>query len=575
LEDNVTENTTSEENQRSNLALVLLVVFLALMAWSTRYWLSSGFGLYEDDLTFIPGAIEADFGSIIHMISGYFSSLAQQGRPLMWSWVVLFSHLGWQLAGLQGMYILAYCVWLTNIVLFVLLLQKINNCFFFFVVGGLAYVLFSADTNQAFLFNAFGLQSAITFLLIALYIYLANDKFRWVSYLFLLLVILNYETPYLLFIAAPLLTAYTGKLLKKRLMENSLVLMSLFLLVFLLRYLSGEARVATLGLSEMITTPIKHMAIGPFVGFGTYFLRPLLVLQRLTPGLALSSMLSAGFIFAVIYWVIQSKNLTGFALFPISKQWWSGLVEPAKRELRIILAGIVMLIAAYPLTIILRPYAISGRETRVHLASVVGASLIMASGITLITRSLTGKRIRVAFLVLVSLVFGFNFAFGFIIQEAYQRAWVLQKTFWRELLPLIDDVEDGSAVLVEPSGLEDVLYIDANTWNVPRVLPQLFVFAEDRESPPRAFRLAHAWKSNLIRMPGYFTLDGNNTIAPSSTYGEYEHEKSIYITSVTGEFIRQRELVFQEETIYLKPVGPGVLSTLETRILYDLMILGN
>ncbi len=569
----MTDDTGGKENKTSVYAMVLLLVFLAVMAWSARYWLSPGFGLYEDDLTFIPGAIEADFGEIMTTISGYFSSLAQQGRPLMWSWVVLLSHLGWHLAGLQGMYILAYCVWLTNIVLFVLLLRRLHPSFFFCVVGGFAYVLFSADTNQAFLFNAFGLQSAITFLLIALHIYLASEKFRWVSYVFLILVILNYETPYLLFIAAPLLTEHKGQLLKKRILENTLLVGGLFLLVFFLRYLSGEARVATMGLSEMILTPIRHMAIGPFVGLGIYFLRPILVLQRLTPGLTLAALLSGVLIFAVLFWVLRSFHLQSFDLFPINKQWWGRLPEENKRLLRIILAGIVMLIVAYPLTIILRPYAISGRETRVHLASVVGTSLIMAGGITLITSALSGKGIRLAFLGLVSLILGFNFAFGFIIQQAYERAWTLQKSFWRELLPLIDDVGDGSAVLVEPSGLEDVLYIDANTWVVPRMLPRFFVFPEDWERIPSVFRLAKFWEENIVRIPGYFTIDGTNSFAHLIAFGDYEHEKSIYITSEGGTLMRQPEMIFQEETIYLKPIGPGVLSTLETRILYDLMIL--
>ncbi len=106
---------------KSNIKWVVLFLLLAGMAWFTRYYLSSGFGLYEDDLTFIPSAIEADFNGILGMISGYFSSLSQQGRPFMWSWVVLLSHLGWRLGGLQGMYMIAYLVWLINIILLSLL----------------------------------------------------------------------------------------------------------------------------------------------------------------------------------------------------------------------------------------------------------------------------------------------------------------------------------------------------------------------------------------------------------------------------------------------------------------------
>ena len=203
-------------NQRQPwYAWALLILFLAAAAWCTRYWLSPNFGLYEDDLTFIPSAVEADFKSVLSMISGYFSTLAEQGRPFMWSFVVLFGHLGWRLGGLQGMYLIAYGIWLINILLFLLLLRRIQWSFLFCAVGGLAYVVFSADTTQSFLFNAFGLQTAITFFLAALHLYIGEGKLRWLAYVFLALVMLTYETPFLLFFAAPLLTKHNGKTLKK------------------------------------------------------------------------------------------------------------------------------------------------------------------------------------------------------------------------------------------------------------------------------------------------------------------------------------------------------------------------
>ena len=74
------------------LLWALLVLFLAVIAWCARYWMSGSFGLYEDDLTFLPMAMEADFNTILTTISGYFSTLAEQGRPLMWSWVVFLGH---------------------------------------------------------------------------------------------------------------------------------------------------------------------------------------------------------------------------------------------------------------------------------------------------------------------------------------------------------------------------------------------------------------------------------------------------------------------------------------------------
>jgi hypothetical protein len=568
----MTERIGINKKNKATIKWLLLLLFLALLAWSGRYWLSAGFGLYEDDLTFIPDAIESDFTEIMGAVAGQLSTLGHQGRPLMWSWVILFGYLGWHLGGLQGMYVIAYAIWLTNIVLFVLLLRRINRPFLFSVVGGLTYVLFTADTNQAFLFNAFGLQTAITFLLIAFHFYLTHKKFRWLSYLFLFLVIINYETPYWLFLAAPLLSQDTGKPLKKRLLVNTLVMVVLFLTIYFLRQAAGDSRVAGLNLGDMILTPIKHMAIGPAVSLGIYFLRPMLVIRDLTPSLAVAAVLSALAIFGLLYWVFRGEKLSKTSLFPIKKGWWANLDPQSQRDLRLLLAGLIMVVLAYPLTIILRPYAISGRETRVHLAGVVGAALVAASFFTLVIRSFKSQGVRLVLLGLVSLLFGFNFAFGFVLQKAYVRAWDLQKQFWREIIPLISDAVDGTAILVEPSGMEDVLYINANTWVLPRMLERFYVFPEDWERVPAVYRLEKFWETNIVRIPGYFTIDGTNSFAHLVAFGDYDQKLAIYVTTAGGRMERQPTMMFMDEELTLKPVGPDLFSTFETRLLYDLMI---
>ena len=566
------ERTHSIEQNRPWVKWVVLFIFLAALAWFTRYWFSSGFGLYEDDLTYIPTAMEASFGEIIEQIAAQLSTLGHQGRPLMWSWVILFGHLGWHLGGLHGMYLITYTIWLLNIILFVLLLRRINPSFMFSLVGGLAYVLFSADTNQAFLFNAFGLQTAITFLLIALHIYLCDRKTRWLSYLFLIFVIINYETPFWLFLAAPLLTEVKDKPLKKQFIINTALMAVIFLAVYFLRYLSGESRVAELSLQEMIVIPIKHMAIGPAVSLGIYFLRPFLVIRNLTTGLAVAGTASALGIFGTLYWAYQQEKPSFVSVFPLKGGWWDRLGPQVQREIRLLFAGLIMLPFAYPLTIILRATAISGRETRVHLAGVVGAALVAASVTMLLLRALTSKGLRLVLLGLISLIFGLNFAFGFVIQKAYVRAWELQKQFWRELIPLISDSVDGTAILVEPSGIEDVLYINANTWVLPRMLERFYVFPDDWERVPAVFRLAKFWEENIVRVPGYFTLDGTNSFAHLVTFGDYEQELAIFVTTSGGIVERQSTLTFMDEVIPVKPVGQDIFSTLETTLLFDLMV---
>lgn len=551
---------------------VLFFLLLALTAWGARYWLSSSFGLYEDDLTFIPSAIEADFEGVLGMISGYFSTLAEQGRPLMWSWVVLFAHLGWQLAGLQGMYILGFGIWFLNILLFVLLLRRIQGSFLFCVVGGLAYVVFSADTTQAFLFNAFGLQTAITFLLFALHLYLSKGWLRWLAYPVLIFVMLNYETPFLLFLAAPLMTRENGRALKRRFLFNTLLVLLIFFLIYLLRIAAGDPRASSLGFPEMILTPIRQMALGPFVGLGAYLLRPLQVLRRVTLEQGVAAAVASFTFFMVFLWVQKREVISGVKLLPVKKGWWTDLTPEARREVRLFLAGILMLFLAYPLTVILRPYAISGRATRVHLAAVVGAGLVLASLALLVFRSLRKKGLRIGFLVFLALLLGLNFAFGFVIQRDYQRAWRLEKAFWGQLIPLIQDVQEGIAILVEPDAFQDVLQIGANTWNLPRVLPQLYHFPEAWEQAPRVFRLIDGWQNNIVRIPGYFTLDGSNVYASNRNFGDFVQKQTIFISGTDDGLTRRLEPLPLGKMAPVKAIGETVLDDFPTRPLYDLLI---
>jgi len=554
------------------VAWILLFLVLAAAAWGTRYWLSPSFGLYEDDLTFIPSAIEADFTVVLEMISGYFSTLAEQGRPLMWSWVVLFAHLGWQLGSLQGMYILGFLIWLINIFLFVLLLQRIQRSFLFCVIGGIAYVVFSADTTQAFLFNAFGLQTAITFLLLSLHIYLNKGWLRWLAYPVLILVMLNYETPFLLFLAAPLLTKANGRLLKKRVWTNTLLVAIIFFGIYLLRLAAGDTRASSLGFPEMVLIPFRHMAIGPFVGLGSYFLRPLQVLRKIKLEQGLAAMAASMAFFLFLFCGRKGANQPEAKLLPLRKGWWTDLPTEARREVRLTLAGVLMLIMAYPLTVILRPYAISGRATRVHLAAVVGAALIVASFASLIFRSLRKRELRTLFMGLLALMLGLNFAYGFVVQRDYQRAWQLEQEFWGDLIPLIQDVQEGIAILAEPAAFQDVLQIGANTWNLPRVLPQLYHFPEDWEQPPRVFRLIDGWQNNIVRLPGYFTLDGSNVYASNRNFGDFVQKQTIFISAAEDGLARRTEPLPLSGMREVKPVSEPVLSDFPTRPLYDLLI---
>jgi hypothetical protein len=90
---------------RKWLLVALDLLLLAGLFWVARYWHSRSFGLYEDDLTIIPGAIQMKLGELLKFIGSYIVTFQGQERPLHHSFIRLFSWAGWRLAGLWGMYL--------------------------------------------------------------------------------------------------------------------------------------------------------------------------------------------------------------------------------------------------------------------------------------------------------------------------------------------------------------------------------------------------------------------------------------------------------------------------------------
>ncbi len=193
-----------------------------------------------------------------------------------------------------------------------------------------------------------------------------------------------------------------------------------------------------------------------------------------------------------------------------------------------------MMVLAYPLTFTVRAYAISGRDTRVHAAGVIGAAFLLGAVMLLIlwiADSYQRKRVAV---LLLAVWLGLMAGFGFVIQRDYRLAWTYQQEFWSDLVQLVPDVEDGTVILVDPGGLTDTRHIGANYWNLPRVLEQLYVFPGDWDRPPRVYRLTENWKDGIITSDGVLALDASTVFAPPSTLGMADPANAILITTDDG-----------------------------------------
>jgi hypothetical protein len=173
------------------------------------------------------------------------------------------------------------------------------------------------------------------------------------------------------------------------------------------------------------------------------------------------------------------------------------IVDLISEHSNLLIVGLLMLILAYPLTLTVRPYAISGRTTRVHFAGLIGSSIFWGSLIYIAIR-LGEKYKRATFLkAAAALIFSTTIGFGIVVQKDYARAWELQQILWHSITETIPPTQEDLTIFIDPSGLDDTKYIDANTWSLPLVFQYIYDFPDDLNEGPQIYRLIPDWLDHV------------------------------------------------------------------------------
>ncbi len=556
--------------------VVVDLLLLSATVWAARFWHSGEFGLYEDDYTKIPWAMGMTWREVWHQVGEYFRTLGDNAKPLHAALIFLWSFAADKLGGLRAAYLLGFLVVASNSILFYLLLRRLSGRSLA-MLGGAAFALFPADTTQAFLTHDFGLQWSVTFLLLAFHAYQSNR--RVLAYGLAFMILVTYETPFPVFLAAPLLAARWEAAAFRRLATHALVLASILAVVVLVRLALGEARVSSLEPLRAVRIALEHTALGPLAILGLAVYRPLQAARSLDTETALAWLGGGVIVFAWLRteapWAAapatggESKSarpaLSGRERLA---RWLAALPTQA----RLLLAGAAMLALAYPLTFTLSALETTGRATRVHMAAAVGSCLVfavLASWALGRTRGTAWARwLRGGFAALLASYL----AFGFVVQRDYVRAWRLQQGFWSAIVRLAPDAGEGTVVLVDPTGLEDVEQIGANTWNLPRVLEHLYDFPASWQAPPRVYRLRTGWQDNIVTAEGTFRLDGTTVTAPPSLYGDSSPGEVVLIDTGTGRLERVAgPLTLQGRSFRTQPAAAGTLNSLAPGPLYGMM----
>jgi hypothetical protein len=525
-----------------------VVLPLAFIIWLAHFWGVRHFGLYEDDWFFIPGVMGIGWPDLWKVIQNDLGLGRTLGRPLGMMLIQGLSFLGYKAGGLTAIYELAFLILVMNAVLFYSFLTKLFSDTRVAFCGAVAFALFPADTTQVFLTHALWLQPAITFLLIALLLYLSG--WNVASYIAISLSLLTYETPVAVFAMAPLLLR-RGR--KTEIFRHWLVLLGILGSVAVLRAITADSRVAHAGTRELLTGA-ANLIVGPLTCLLMYFYRPVQGLFSLNqPEIVVISLSFVGLVL-----VLAGHFATG----TVAIQDSSARKQQHARSSRLLWAGVVMLVAAYPLTFTTVGFSVAGRGTRVHLAAALGGSILFAWLLSRILASRDTPLARWASIAGLASYFTLLVGFGLTVQKDYVLGWQEQQGFWSDLVRLCPDLKDGDVIFVEPTGLRDTrqfLFLRKDVYGVPdtrqiksldtltSVLGQIDVFPKTWSRPPQVYRLPPKWMRDLFVNDQTLRLMSNDNGEWSTpaiwTGGSVVAAHAIFIETKGGHLTRRADLV--------------------------------
>ncbi len=563
---------TREICWRETSAVPLL---LAAAVWVAHFFHAGRFGVYEDDWNRIPYTAGISWHELAKLLRNAFTGDFSQGRPLHPFFIQLFSFLGFKTGSLLGLYAIGFGIEAGNALLFHALLIRVFRDRNFALLGALAFCVFPADTTQAFLTHAFGVQTALCLLLIALHLYLSEWKAG--SYLAILMMLFTYETPFLVFAAAPLLKPHT-----RRERWNHWIAMAVLLTIALLfRRLRGEGRVAHLTALQLLAGA-SNIVTGPLTCAAMYLYRPFEAMLKLRG------------------W---DCIITLIAFFAI--RWFSGRITPkaGSRDATAascndsptvpdpVRTGVLMLLLAYPLTFTTAGISVAGRGTRVHIAAALGGS-ILVTGIYQRVLTHGGSQWGTALRRWgIACFFSLLIGFGLVVQRDYALSWQEQRGFWTDLVNLAPPLRDGDVIFVEPSGLHDtrqLLFLRKDLTGIPGTrqirslddlltgLQALYQMPPTWNRPPQVFRLPLTWRDHLftiddrlrlltIEAPSAFNTESRAPVLPA---------EAVFVQTGGSHLSRAETLVnpLNQHTVKLN-TAPGPVNNLPRSTFYAYVIL--
>jgi hypothetical protein len=454
-----------------------ICIFIFATAWLAHFSQSRNIGFYSDDQTFAVRPLSwsaADFN--LWLRTKTISYPEPQGRPLGFTLGVVFAYLGDRLDGVDGMFIIGWCILSLNAILFYYLLRR---CFSppMPLLGTLAFIL----------------QPSLTFTLSAAHLYLNGSLPRRIlSYFIATLCLITYESAMLPFVAIPMLEISRDEKWRRRFIRHIVTVFLIIAFIGLTRKLGHEYRTEEAN-SSKITVLLDIVAgtvIGPAAAISTFAIRIWNVLQHLWQSpVDTAAMLAAALVFALVLRLTAKGSRAGSV--------------PSKEITRAIQFGLLALVASYLLSFThFPPVCLQGQTTSVHFAGVIGGATLFAAACSwLMNRS----RPWVA-TATIAIYLGILFSWAQVVQSGYVTLWQERQQFWTRLIDLCPDLTDGTLIICDNQPPQPNSLMPVSCWSDSVVLEESFAFPDSFAQTPQvscfpADSTRHGWRSWLTRDP--------------------------------------------------------------------------
>ncbi|NCQ95268.1 MAG: hypothetical protein GPJ13_08900 [Microcystis aeruginosa W11-06] len=486
-------------------------VYLTLLSllWIAHFLFFQSFGLYEDDWAFTGIAINQTWSRNLETINSALITF-WQGRPLHMVFLTILPFFGAKLGGISTLYLIGFFLLTCNVCLFYRLLRNITEISYSALIPTLLFCLYTADTTFNYLQHLLGLQPALLFVLIAFNLFVnsakINSQSRLLSYFFVTLALLTYESPFLLFFAAPFLKKNTQN--RKQIFIHSLILTTILFLYLGLRKIASESRISQLATWETLQKFLEQIIAGPVVVIRTFLLRPWQILSNLNVTYLIILLIATACFYVIITSLYEDQFKVSYHDFSSHSQ--------ISELIRLLKLGLLMMFLAYPSAILLDVNIIDGRASRVHFPAVMGTTLVMGSLWNLVFIITYSKHfLKPIIKVILSTYLALLLAFSINVQQYYAQSWQYQQHFWHDILTLSPDMTENTVILVQSPNLAWGKQINPFDWSVPSVLSSIYEFPKDWQFPPRAYILhsdlqnIEAWKG-MIQSSGKMLISNKN-----------------------------------------------------------------